>query len=135
MDALQQAKLEELIEIKDVGATIAKSVVKYFQDPTNIDLINRLKENGVNMKYLGATSSNLPLSGKSFVLTGSLESMTREEAQKKIEDLGGTWASSVSKKTGAVIVGSNPGSKYQKALELGVSILSEEEFVKLIDSK
>ena len=87
------------------------------------------------MKYLGATSSDLPLSGKSFVLTGSLEHMTRDEAQAKIESLGGTWSSSVSKKTGAVIVGENPGSKYQKALELNVPILSEEDFMNMIDSK
>lgn len=135
MEALQQATLEELVNIRDIGSIIAKSVVKYFQDPTNIDLINRLKENGVNMKYLGATSSDLPLSGKSFVLTGSLEHMTRDEAQAEIESLGGTWSSSVSKKTGAVIVGENPGSKYQKALELNVPILSEEDFMNMIDSK
>lgn len=134
MEKLQSATLEELIEIKDIGSTIAKSIIKYFKNEANQNLLTNLKELGLNMKYLGAISTNLPLAGKSFVLTGSLETMTRDEAQEKIESLGGTWSSSVSKKTGAVIVGENPGSKYQKALELNVPILSEKEFIDMIHS-
>lgn len=134
MEKLQSSTLEELIEIKDIGSTIAKSIIKYFKNETNQNLLTNLKELGLNMKYLGAISTNLPLAGKSFVLTGSLETMTRDEAQEKIESLGGTWSSSVSKKTGAVIVGENPGSKYQKALELNVPILSEQEFIDMIQS-
>ncbi|MBS7021010.1 MAG: NAD-dependent DNA ligase LigA [Firmicutes bacterium] len=132
IDNLMNATYEELVEVRDIGAIIAKSLVAYFGSSENQELIKKLKENGLNMNYLGSISVNRLFSEKSFVLTGSLNTMTREEAQEKIESLGGKWSSSVSKKTGAVIVGENPGSKYQKALELGVPIWSEEEFLKAL---
>lgn len=133
MDALMNASYEELVEIRDIGSIIAKSLVSYFQANENITLIDKLKNNGLNMSYLGTVVVNRVFSEKSFVLTGSLNTMTRDEAQEKIEALGGKWSSSVSKKTGAVIVGENPGSKYQKALELGVPIWSEEDFLKALN--
>ena len=87
------------------------------------------------MKYLGEKIKyNEQIAGKTFVLTGTLELFTREEAESIIENLGGKTSSSVSKKTSAVIVGSNPGSKYQKAQELGIKILTEEEFKDIINS-
>ncbi len=133
MEELMTSTVEELTEIPDVGPIIAQSVVTYFNDAKNISLIKELKELGINMKYLGSiVKPNEMFVGKTFVLTGTLSAMTREEAKMKIEQLGGKTVDSVSKKTGVVIAGENPGSKYQKAQALGVPIWDEEEFLKNI---
>ena len=129
MDAFQNASKEELVSIPDVGGIIADSIIKYFENNHNNSIVEELKDLGLNMKYLGQkVEENELFSGKSFVLTGSLESMTRDEAKEKIESLGGKTVDSVSKKTSVVIVGTAPGSKYTKAQELGIEIWSEEEF-------
>lgn len=128
MDRLMQATYEELIEIKDIGSIIAKSVIEYFTDE-NIACIEKLKSYGVNMEYLGTVSNNELFMNKTFVLTGSLSKITRNEASEKIESLGGKTSGSVSKKTDVVIVGENPGSKYEDALKLGIPIWNEQEFL------
>ena len=129
LDSLMAASEEELTTIPDIGGIIAKSVVEYFNDNHHRSIVEELKEIGLNTKYLGQeVEENSEFNGKTFVLTGSLQLFTREEADEKIEQLGGKASSSVSKKTSAVIVGANPGSKYEKAKELGIPIWTEEEF-------
>jgi len=134
IDNLIEAGYEELISIKDIGAVIAKSVYEYFRQDKNLELISKLKELGLNMNYFGKEIKKDSLfSDKTFVLTGSLESITRNEAKEKIESLGGKTTDSVTGKTDVVIVGSNPGSKYDKALKLGILIWTEEEFLKFLN--
>ena len=129
LDSLMAASEEELTTIPDIGGIIAKSVVEYFNDNHHRSIVEELKEIGLNTKYLGQeVEENSEFNGKTFVLTGSLQLFTREEAEEKIEQLGGKASSSVSKKTSAVIIGANPGSKYEKAKELGIPIWTEEEF-------
>lgn len=129
IESLIAATEEELTLIPDVGNVIAKSVVDYFNDPNRRGIVEELIEIGVNTKYLGGeTTNNSEFEGKTFVLTGSLTLFTREEATEIIESLGGKTSSSVSKKTSAVIVGENPGSKYEKAKELGIPIWTEKDF-------
>ena len=129
LDNLMAATVEELTTIPDIGEIIAKSVVEYFNDNHHRSVVEELKEIGLNTKYLGQeVEENSEFNGKTFVLTGSLQLFTREEAEEKIEQLGGKASGSVSKKTSAVIVGENPGSKYDKAKELGIPIWTEEEF-------
>jgi DNA ligase (NAD+) len=131
IDNLMKANYEELLEIKDVGEVIAKSVVDYFEK--NKELILKLKEKNINMEYLGNVNINDNFNMKTFVLTGTLSTITRNEAQEKIESLGGTVSGSVSKKTSVVIVGENPGSKYENALKLGIEIWNEEKFIDLLN--
>lgn len=129
LDNLIDASEEALTNIPDIGEIIAKSIREYFDNTENIEIINKLKELGVNMNYLGKKiEKNDNFFGKTFVLTGSLELFTRDEAKDIIESLGGKTVDSVSKKTSVVIVGANPGSKYTKAKELDIPIWSEEEF-------
>lgn len=129
LDSIMVRTEEELTNVTDIGKIIAKSITDYFSDSNNKIIIEELKELGINTKYLGAEiEENEFFKGKTFVLTGSLTIFTREEAEEKIELLGGKTSSSVSKKTSAVIVGENPGSKYQKAKDLGIPILTEQEF-------
>lgn len=129
IESLIAATEEELTLIPDVGNVIAKSVVDYFNDPNRRGIVEELIEIGVNTKYLGGeTTNSSEFEGKTFVLTGSLTLFTREEATEIIESLGGKTSSSVSKKTSAVIVGENPGSKYEKAKELGIPIWTEKDF-------
>lgn len=128
MDNLVNATYEDLKGITDIGDKIAKSISDYFKE--NIDLINELKSLGLNMDFLGGnTNSNKNFEGLHFVLTGTLAGLTRNEAKKLIEDAGGDITGSVSHQTDAVIVGVSPGSKYDKALKLGIPIWSEEEFM------
>lgn len=133
VDNLMSASYEELKEIKDIGEIIAKSVYDYFKDTNNIELINRLKNHNLNMNYLGSVNNSEEFSNKTFVLTGSLVSLTRDDAKEKIESLGGNVTSSVSKKTDVVVVGDNPGSKYTKARDLGITIWTEEEFLEKVN--
>ena len=133
IDNLMSASIEELTNINDIGPILAKNINLFFNNVDNIDLINKLKEIGVNMEYLGAkTVENPNLLNKKIVVTGTLKKYSRDEIQSLIELNGGKWSSTVSKNTDAVIVGENPGSKYDKALELKIPILTEEEFEKLL---
>lgn len=133
LDNLMNASYEELNTINDIGDIIAKSIIEFFKDEKNIILIKKLKEIGLNTKYLGPKlEKNDNFYNKTFVVTGTLENYSRDEIEEIITNLGGKASGSVSKKTSAVIVGTNPGSKYTKAMELGIKILNEEEFTKLI---
>ena len=132
---LSNATYEDLVSIRDIGDILAKNIVNYFANPANITLINTLEDMGVNMKYLGAeVKSNENFTDKKFVITGTLEFMSREEAKALIESYGGKCIDSVSKKTDVVIVGDAPGSKYTKAQELGITIWMEEQFKEIVDS-
>lgn len=129
IDNLINASFEELCNINDIGNVIAKSIVDFFSDTNNIELINTLKSFGLNMEYLGqkvVLDDNF--AGKTFVLTGTMSEYKREEAKEIIESRGGKTSGSVSKKTDVVLAGSDPGSKYDKAVELGITIWSEEDF-------
>ena len=128
IDNLMNASCEELCSITDIGDVIAKSVYEYFS--LNKELIDKLKKEGLNTKYIGKIKNiNEEFNEKTFVLTGTLESLTRNEAKDIIESLGGKITSSVSKKTDVVIVGSNPGSKYDEAKKLDITTWNEEEFL------
>ena len=135
MDNLSKATYDELVEIPDIGPIIAKNIVDYFSNEDNLKIIEELKELGLNMEYIGEELKlNEDFLDKSFVLTGTLTKLTRDEAKALIETAGGKTVGSVSKKTYAVIVGDNPGSKYDKAKELNIPIWTEEEFLEKINS-
>ena len=131
IDNLINASLGELTNINDIGEIIAKSVRKYLDNKDNIKLINELKEVGLNFSY-NEGEINDKLDGMTFVLTGTLEKYKREELTKLLEDKGAKVTSSVTKKTTGVIVGDKPGSKYDKALKLGITIYKEEDIEELI---
>ena len=129
-----KATLEDLSSINDIGEIIAKSIVDYFQKEDNKIIIERLKQYGINMNYLGQKIiKDETFYGKTFVLTGTMTEYKRDEAKNLIENYGGKTSSSVSKKTDVVIAGADPGSKYDKAVELGITIWSEEDFKKNIE--
>ncbi len=128
---IMSAKKDELLKVGDVGGVVAESVIKFFDDEKNKKLISELLKNGVQIEEV-KISHHQPLAGKTFVLTGSMESMTRDEAKDKIRALGGDVSSSVSKETDFVVSGAEPGSKYDKAKKIGVKIIDEKEFLKLV---
>lgn len=132
LGALKKASLVELENIYDFGGVMANSVFGWFNDKINLKLLEKLESLGVEPISPEIIQKNSEFKGKSFVVTGTLDSLTRDEAKAKIRELGGSISASVSAKTDFVVVGENPGSKYEKAIELGIKILSEEEFVKLI---
>ena len=131
LDALQHASLEDLTAVPDIGETTAQNILDYFASPQSQDLIDRLRAAGVNFMSTNQVTDTR-FAGKTFVLTGALSLFTREEATEKIESFGGKAASSVSKKTTYVVAGENAGSKLRKAQELGVPVLSEQEFLELL---
>ena len=130
IDELKQVTLEELLMIPDVGSVMAESIVEYFKNPKNLALIERLKQLGVNPKVEEKSELKEQIfKDKTIVLTGKLEKFTREEATLLIESLGGRASSSVTKKTTFVVAGADAGSKKQKAIDLGIPILTEDEFL------
>ena len=131
LDALMQATLEQLTEVPDVGAVTAQNIADWFAQPQAQEMIERFRAAGVNFESKRVISDTR-FAGKIFVLTGALSKFTREEATEKIELFGGKASGSVSKKTGFVVVGENAGSKERKARELGIPILSEDEFLEMI---
>lgn len=140
IDWLMVATEEELIALEEIGPKMAQSIVAYFQQPEAQKLINRLREAGVNLTYKGPkkqqlTAGDHPFTGKTIVLTGTLSSMSRKEAQDKLEALGAQVTGSVSKKTDFLIAGEKAGSKLTKAEKLGVPILTEDEFLDQIGEK
>ncbi|MEO0084085.1 MAG: NAD-dependent DNA ligase LigA [candidate division WOR-3 bacterium] len=135
IDKLQQAKFEEIANIMGIGPTVAESIINFFSDKENIRLIERLKKVGLKFSEDISTKAKKPLANKTFVLTGALKNYTREQASEIIINLGGNVSSSVSKNTDYVLVGENPGSKYDKAKALGVKIITEQEFIKMISGK
>ncbi|MCK9390919.1 MAG: NAD-dependent DNA ligase LigA [Syntrophales bacterium] len=137
LENIMAATVDELTTIRDVGPEAAKSIVRFFQEPSNLQVLAKLKTAGVapiNRQFSMATESSGALMGKTFVPTGTLERMTRQEARELIESRGGKTTDSVTKKTDYVIAGTSPGSKLDKAKTLGISILDEEAFFKLMQS-
>ncbi|MBU5627226.1 NAD-dependent DNA ligase LigA [Oscillibacter sp. MSJ-2] len=130
-DALAQATLEELTEIEDIGAVTARFILDWVRSPQSKDLIDRLKKAGVNMESVNQMVDDR-FSGMTFVLTGALSKFTRDEAAALIEERGGKSAGSVSKKTTYVVAGESAGSKLKKARDLGVPVLTEEEFEEML---
>ena len=133
IENLKKASLEELKEIPDIGDIVAESIYSWFHDKKNLEFIQKLLDAGV--KILPPKKIKTKLKGKTFVFTGALKSMTRDEASEKVRLLGGHVSSSVSRNTDYVVVGENPGSKYERAKKLGIKILSEEEFLKMIQEE
>lgn len=130
---LRAAKLADLETIQNIGEVVAQSVSAYFADKKNDELLDGLLKVGIRVKE-EKQKTHQPFAGKTFVLTGTLEGLSRDEAKAKIRDLGGEVSSSVSKETDYVVAGSEPGSKYEKAKQLGIKIISEVEFVKMLKS-
>ena len=129
--ALAEASIEDLSNIEGIGDKIASSVFEFFHNEENMKMVSEFKQLGFTLENNAAEKTN-ELVGKTFVLTGTLSSMTRDEAGEKIKQMGGKVSSSVSKKTSYVVAGENPGSKLDKAQNLGVIILNEDEFNKMI---
>jgi DNA ligase (NAD+) len=130
IEGLMQATREELLNIKEIGPQIAESVISYFSDESNLNSLKRMLEAGINIESPSVKGG--ALEGKSFVITGTLTSMTRTEAKERIEKNGGRIASSVSSSTDYLVAGESPGSKLQKAKELRIPVLDEKEFIDLL---
>lgn len=130
LDNLMSAPLDRVSEVQGIGPTIADAVVHFFAEPRNQDLINQLKDHGLDPRE--SESGGGPLSGQSYVLTGTFPSLSRNDVQKVIESAGGRVASSVSKKTTAVVAGAEPGTKLDKAKTLGVEIIDEAELLRRV---
>lgn len=133
VDKIMSASQEELEQIPNIGGVVAQSIVEYMGNEKNRALIENLFQNGVRVLPFHVKKTAQPLAGKTFVLTGTLSSLTRDEAKEKIRDRGGDVSSSVSKETDCVVVGEDPGSKAEKAQKLGVTILSETDFLKKLE--
>jgi DNA ligase (NAD+) len=135
----KKAKLEELIEINEIGPKIAESIILFFKEKENLAIIERLRSAGLSFSQeegkMKKEKTAQILAGKQFVLTGTLKDFTRTKAKEIISELGGRVTGSVSKKTNYVVAGEDPGSKYQKAQKIGVPIINEEEFKKLLISE
>ena len=132
IDVIAALSEQSLMQVPEIGAKIAASLVSFFEEPENLETIEKLKAAGVNTKEVVVTGAEGPLSNKTLVLTGSLESLTRNEATELIERHGGRVSSSVSRKTDYVVAGTDPGSKLDKARQLGIPVLTESEFLELI---
>ena len=135
MDALMNADEETLSSVPDVGPVVARSIRAFFDDPANREIVERLKKAGLRMeaeRRPTPSSADNPFAGKTVVFTGALSSMTREEAKERVGALGAKVTGSVSRKTDLVVVGADPGSKYEKAQKLGVKTVSEDEFLEML---
>lgn len=131
--ALAEAKAEEIAEADDIGEVIASSVTEFFSRESSMELVTRLADLGLTVEGTAEAEADERFAGVTFVLTGALESMTRDEAGEKIKSRGGKVSSSVSKKTGIVVAGSDAGSKLTKANELGVKVIGEAEFLDMLE--
>jgi DNA ligase (NAD+) len=131
---LRAAGEEEIQRVPDVGPVVAKQVAAYFRDADNAAAVDRLLAAGITWPRIASSSRGGTLSEKSFVLTGTLISLTRDEATDAIQRLGGKVSGSVSKKTDYVVAGAEAGSKLKKAAQLGIEILDEDAFLKLLET-
>lgn len=134
IEELMNQSEESLVNIHTVGEEIAKSIVHFFELQKNKDLVSKMLASGIGIKHLEKTELSNKFAEQSFVFTGALQTMTRDEAQKLAQSHGGRATSSVTKKTSYLVVGKDPGSKYDKAISLGVEVLTEDEFLKLVNS-
>jgi DNA ligase (NAD+) len=135
LDALAAAPEGDLTKIADVGPKVAESIRFFFAQPENKELVRRLKAAGLNMAAKEKRGTARLLGGQIFVITGTLASSTRDEARDRLEALGAEVGSSVTRKTTCLIAGASPGSKLEKARELGVKVIGEKEFLKLVDGE
>jgi len=135
LEELEEAKPEDLEKVTEVGPKVSESIVEFFSEPANRKLIKKLHAAGVRPTAEKREIKSQKFAGKSFVFTGALERRSREEAGELVQQHGGKLSGSVSKKTDYVVVGADPGSKYDKAKELGVTVLTESEFEKLVGAK
>ena len=129
---LQKSSFEDLQKIKDIGPVVAKAIYEWFSKNKNTAFVGKLKNAGIKIENPSASAIKNKLSGLTFVLTGALGSMSREAAKERIKELGGDTSEFLSSKTNFVVTGKDPGSKYQKAIKLGLKIIGEQEFIKLI---
>lgn len=134
IEELKEADKEKIESVHEIGPSISESVVNFFNSGKNLDLLKKLKKSGLKFKKDVNSGEKNNLSGKTFVLTGTLSSLSRPEAEEKIISLGGRSSSSVSKKTTFVVAGENAGSKLDKALELGIKVLTEQEFLEMLNT-
>lgn len=134
MDRLAGASAQELLSIPSIGTKIAESIVAFFHEENNIRIIHRLKNAGINM-VSKEKGKDKPLSGKEFVITGRLESLSRSEAEARIKAIGGHLKSDITKKTNWLVVGTDPGSKLERSRVLGVEQLTEKEFLEMLESR
>ena len=132
LDRLKKAKFEELLQIKEVGPEVAESLAAFFKQKENLKVIGELERLGLRYRRQKGPGTSGKLSGKTFIFTGELEDFTRQAAQARVEKLGGESGAGISQKTDFVVVGKNPGSKYEKAKKSGLKIISEKKFKKLI---
>ena len=135
IENLANQSKEDLTRIHEIGPIVAESIENFFHNPKNLKILEKLKKGGVNFPVAEAEAGEKPLEGKSFVLTGSLDGFTRDRAREIIEAKGGRVTTSVSKKTDYLILGKEPGSKYAKAQGLGIKILNESDFKRLVESE
>ena len=133
IDNIKNTSIEELTSINDIGEIMAKSIVEYFSNPENLNMIDHLKMYGVNMTYLGKKQiEDENFKNKKFVITGTINAMSRDKIKEEIEIRGGNAVDSVSKNTDVVVVGQEPGSKYEKAVKLGIEIWDEDKLLKML---
>ncbi|ABS60049.1 NAD-dependent DNA ligase LigA [Fervidobacterium nodosum] len=134
MEELSKADIKELSEIEGIGEDIAKNIVEYFNSPKTKEILEKLRKAGVNLESAETTTSNI-LDGLTFCVTGTLENFSREEIKRFIESLGGHFTDNLTKKTDYLLVGTNPGSKLEKAKKFGVKVLNEQEFLEMLEKK
>lgn len=132
MDALAQASKEDLVAVHEIGPRMAESIRAFFQEPQNRDLLKRLQEKGLTMEGKQEGRGE-PLTGKRFVFTGAMDAISRSKAQEMVLEQGGEVSGSVSNKTDYLVVGERPGSKRKKAEELGIIIINQEDFLKMME--
>jgi DNA ligase (NAD+) len=132
MDALMAADVDTINAVPGVGGAIAEAVVHFFQEPRNRDLVERLRQAGLTFTEARAVSTDGPLAGKAYVLTGTLPTLSRSQVAELIERAGGRVAGSISRKTDALVAGDDPGSKLDKARELGVEVIDEAELLRRV---
>lgn len=133
LDNFLKATFAQLITIKGIGQETARSIVQFLKEPRNIEMIEKMRKAGVEPIYIKEEVKESPIKDKTFVFTGTLKSMTRDEAKKLVESLGGRVSESVSKNTDFLVIGENPGSKLQRAQALGIKTLTEEDFLKIVN--
>uniref|UniRef100_UPI003D81B727 helix-hairpin-helix domain-containing protein n=1 Tax=Trichloromonas sp. TaxID=3069249 RepID=UPI003D81B727 len=134
LEILAQADTDSLTAIHEIGGKVAESLVDFFADPDQRQLLEQLRERGINPTEEAVVQQDGPLSGKTLVITGTLERMSRKEAEDLVERLGGRAAGSVSKKTDYLVAGPGAGSKLDKAQKLGIKTLTEDEFLQMTQS-
>jgi DNA ligase (NAD+) len=132
IDALLKADEAQLLDVADVGPVVARSILQFLADPTNVELIEQLRANGVHWEEGASEARPKPLAGLTFVLTGTLPTMSRDEAAERIEGAGGKVAGSVSKKTSYLVAGDDAGSKLAKAETLGVPVIDEAALLEML---